>query len=203
MTLARTATQGLADEKGQREMGIPTLQTARLRLRGFDLDDVEPLYNILQVPAILRYFPNPDPPPREKVERLITHQLGHWDDHGYGWWAVELPDRKELMGWCGLTFLPETGETEVAYLLAKPHWGQGYATEAAWASLQYGVEHVDVEQIIGLTHPENVRSQRVLLKLGMSFVNQAEYFGMQLYRYAIELAAIRSGHGGEAVDSDV
>jgi ribosomal-protein-alanine N-acetyltransferase len=184
-------------------MGIPTLKTARLTLRGFRPEDVEPLYHILQVPGILRYFPNPDPPPRDRVERLITHQLGHWHEHGYGWWAVELPDQRALMGWCGLTFLPETGETEVAYLLAKPYWGQGYATEAAWAALQYGVEHVDVEQIIGLTHPENVRSQRVLEKLGMSFVDQAEYFGMQLYRYAIPLATIQPEQGSEAVDSDV
>jgi ribosomal-protein-alanine N-acetyltransferase len=201
--LARIATQALADEKGQHKMVIPTLKTARLTLRGFGLEDVEPLYHILQVPGILRYFPNPDPPPRDRVERLITHQLGHWDEHGYGWWAVELPDQCELMGWCGLTFLPETGETEVAYLLAKPHWGQGYATEAAWAALRYGVEHVDVEQIIGLTHPQNVRSQRVLEKLGMSFVDQAEYFGMQLYRYAIQLAVIEPRREGEAVDSDV
>ncbi len=184
-------------------MNIPTLPTTRLHLRGFRLDDVEPLYRILQAPGIMRYFPNPDPPPRDRVERLITHQLEHWEEHSYGWWAVVPQGQRELIGWCGLTFLPETGETEVAYLLAKPSWGQGYATEAARASLQFALDRVDADQIIGLTHPENIRSQRVLEKLGMSFVNQAEYFGMQLYRYAIPLSAIEPRREGEAAGFDV
>jgi ribosomal-protein-alanine N-acetyltransferase len=184
-------------------MDIPTMTTPRLKLRGWRMADLEPLYQILQASGILQYFPNPGPPPRDSVERLVTHQLQHWDEHGYGWWAVEPLARDELLGWCGLTFLPETGETEVAYLLARPHWGRGYATEAAWASLLYGVEHVDVAQIIGLTHPDNVASQRVLLKLGMSFVEQAEYFGMQLYRYTIALADVDPTQpvGGAAPDA--
>jgi ribosomal-protein-alanine N-acetyltransferase len=182
-------------------MEIPTRVTARLTLRGFRLEDTDPLYRILQEPGILRYFPNPDPPPPDRVERLIAHQLQHWDEHGYGWWAVEPHGSRALIGWCGLTFLPETGETEVAYLLARPSWGQGYATEAARASLQFALDRVDSQEIIGLTHPENRRSQRVLEKLGMSFVEQAEYFGMQLYRYAIGLAHIEPSRESDATES--
>ena len=81
------------------------------------------------------------------------------------------------MGWNGLQFLPETNETEVGYLLSRRFWGRGYTTEGARAALQFGFERFELEQIIGLVHPENIASQRVLEKAGLKFTNQAKYFG--------------------------
>jgi ribosomal-protein-alanine N-acetyltransferase len=161
----------------------PTLTTARLDLRPFTASDVEPLYLLLQEPDVLRYFPNPSTPPRDRVERIVTHILAHWQEHGFGWWAVHERSRPHLLGWCGLTFLPETGETEVAYCLGKPYWGQGFATEAATASLRFGFDTLALSRIIGLVHPENKASSHVLEKLGMSFVDRSCYFGMELLRY--------------------
>lgn len=167
-------------------MKIPTLTTARLTLRPFTETDVDTLHHILGEKDILRYFPKSDPPSRERVERLIAHQLEHWDEHGRGWWAVEPHAEECLIGWCGLQYLPETGETEVGYLLSKAFWGRGLATEGAQASLQYGFEHLGLGIIIGITHPENIASQRVLEKAGLSFINRAHYFGMDCFRYAVE-----------------
>jgi ribosomal-protein-alanine N-acetyltransferase len=141
------------------------------------------LYLILNDADVLRYFPNPSAPPRDRVERLVSNILAHWQEHGFGWWAVELQAEPHLMGWCGLTFLPETGETEVAYCLGKPHWGKGFATEAAMASLHFGFETWALPRIIGLVHPENRASIHVLEKLGMSFIDRSCYFGMDLLRY--------------------
>jgi RimJ/RimL family protein N-acetyltransferase len=92
---------------------------------------------------------------------------------------------KQVIGWSGLEFLPETGETEVAYLLSKDFWGQGLGTEAARAALNYGLEVVGLNYIIGLVHSENNASRCVLQKIGLSFSNQANYFGMSLQRYVI------------------
>jgi ribosomal-protein-alanine N-acetyltransferase len=89
-------------------------------------------------------------------------------------------------GWCGLQFLPETAEVEVAYLLGPSHWGRGLATEAAKASLEYGFEQVALDQIVALVHPDNRASQRVIEKLEMPFVNVAEYFGITVRRYLME-----------------
>ncbi len=177
-------------------MSIPAITTSRLILRAFTEEDVDPLHRILGTKDILRYFPNPGSPPRDKVERLISAQLKHWEEHGYGWWAVEPRSEKQLIGWSGLQFLPETDEVEVGYLLAQAFWGKGLATEAAQASLQYGFKNFDVESIIAIVHPENVASQRVIEKLGMSFVDQAHYFGMDCYRYSIERSCFESD-GGE------
>ncbi|MCK4449041.1 MAG: GNAT family N-acetyltransferase [Anaerolineae bacterium] len=173
-------------------MRIPTITTSHLILRAFTEADIEPLHRILGDRDVLRYFPNPNLPSRDKVEKMISSRLKHWEEHGYGWWAVEPRSKRELIGWSGLQFLPETEEVEVAYLLGKAYWGKGLATEAAQACLQYGFENVEVESIVAIVHPENLASQRVIEKLGMLFVDQAHYFGMDCYRYSIERSSFDS-----------
>ncbi len=124
------------------------------------------------------------PPDRARVERLIAGQLQHWAEHGLGWWAVELRCATgELLGWNGLQYLPETDEVEVGFLLSRPHWGQGLATEGALAALRFGFETLGLSRIVGIVHPENAASQRVLEKAGLARVNEADYFGMHMLRY--------------------
>jgi RimJ/RimL family protein N-acetyltransferase len=167
-------------------MNIPTVTTSRLTLRPFAEADADPLHRILGNSDVLRYFPNPNAPSLEQVQRFIARQLAHWQDHSFGWWAVELRAAPGLIGWNGLQFLPETGEIEVAYLLDKPHWGQGLATEGAQASLQFGFETLGLKGIVAIVHPENRASIRVIEKLGMSLVDRTHYFGMEVLRYRRE-----------------
>jgi RimJ/RimL family protein N-acetyltransferase len=89
------------------------------------------------------------------------------------------------MGWCGLQFLPDSNETEVAYCLGRPFWGLGYATEAARESLEYGLKELNLKEIIGLTHIQNKASQNVLLKIGLHFVDRRTYFGMECLRFRV------------------
>jgi ribosomal-protein-alanine N-acetyltransferase len=161
-----------------------------LTLRPFCEDDVDPLHQVMGDREVLRYFPSSDPPSRERIGRLIQFQLEHWEKHGYGWWAVALrsdPPKRlaepPLIGWAGLQYLPETDETEVGYLLGKAYWGRGLATEAARESVRFGFEDLGIETIVGVVHPENIASQRVLEKAGLSFVEEANYFGMDVRRY--------------------
>jgi ribosomal-protein-alanine N-acetyltransferase len=164
----------------------PTLTTPRLVLRPFTMTDVEPLYTILKEPDILKYFPRPDPPELDRVGRIVAAQIRHWQEHNLGWWAV-CPSGNgstgALAGWCGLQFLPETGEVEVGYLLSHACWGQGFATEAARASLAYGFDSLNLESIICLVDPDNLRSNRVAAKLEMNFLGKQTYFGMLLNKY--------------------
>jgi RimJ/RimL family protein N-acetyltransferase len=170
---------------------IPTITTERLVLRPFAEQDAGPLYDILAEEGVLRYFPNTSPPPRDRVGRFIAHQLKHWEEHGFGWWAVEPRERGELIGWNGLQYLPDTDEIEIGFLLAKDYWGQGLATEGARPGLWLGFETLRLERIVAVVHPENIASQRVIEKLGLTFTNEADYFGMHVYRYEIEAAAYR------------
>jgi RimJ/RimL family protein N-acetyltransferase len=170
-------------------MEAPTVVTERLILRSFTEQDSGALYRIMNEDDVLRYFPNSRPPAPETVERLIGRRLQHWQEHGYGWWAVELREQPGLIGWNGLQYLPDTDEVEVGYLLSRENWGRGLAVEGACEGLRYGFEKLGLGEIVGIVHPENLASQRVLEKLGMVRTAETEYFGMAVYRYAINAAA--------------
>ncbi len=167
-------------------MKIPQLATSRLTLRAFTDDDVVPFHRMLIEKDVLRYFPNTDPPSLERVQKMVSGILKHWAEHGFGLWAVERRQSGEFMGRCGLQVIPDTGEVEVDFILGKAFWGQGYATEGGQASVQYGFERLGVEMIVGIVHPENMASQRVLEKLGLVFREKTQYFGMDCFRYAVE-----------------
>lgn len=119
------------------------------------------------------------------MEKIVTHQLTHWDEHNLGWWAVAPHGGSELIGWNGLQYLPETDEVEVGYLLSQQFWGRGYAIEGAKTSIKLGFENFSFGEIIGLTHPENFASQNVLKRYEMHFTKQAEYFDMQVFRFSL------------------
>jgi ribosomal-protein-alanine N-acetyltransferase len=165
---------------------FPSLRISRLTLRPLQLNDAEALHRIYQTEGVLRYFPNPIAPPLEKVQRLITAQQVHWETQGYGNWGL-LPDgEEEIIGWAGLQYLLELDETEVGFLLDQPFWGRGYATEAALASLQFGFEHFSLDHMIALVHPDNLASQRVIEKCGMTYMETISLWGMELMRFRIE-----------------
>lgn len=167
-------------------MEIPILKTSHLTLRSLQTTDAEVLHCIYHVDGVLRYFPKQDPPPLEKLIKFVENQRKHWEDYGYGNWGIVPEGETEIIGWAGLQFLKETGETEVGYLLNRPYWGHGYATEAARAALAFAFGNFDHEKIIGLTHPENTASQQVLEKCGLTFSERKVYFGMEMCCYRIE-----------------
>lgn len=164
---------------------IPTLRTPRLILRPFQSSDAAELCRIQQIESVLRYFPNPVPPPLERVERYLAGQQAHWEQYGYGNWAVEPDKSGRFAGWAGLQYLPETNEIEVGYLLDPAVWGKGYATEAARASLQWGFDHFPFPEIIALVHPENTASLRVAAKCGLIPVERKVYWGLELVRHTV------------------
>lgn len=131
----------------------------------------------------MQYFPTPGTPDLARVERIVGGQINAWESYGRTFWAMEWRATGELIGWCGLQYLPQTQETEVGYLLGRPFWGQGIATEAARRSVSYGFDDLSLDAIIGITHPANMASQNVLRKAGLIFTGPAQYFGMDCYRF--------------------
>jgi ribosomal-protein-alanine N-acetyltransferase len=85
-----------------------------------------------------------------------------------------------------LKYIPKTVEVEVGYRLLHEAWGQGFATEVARELVRYGFEEVGLDRIIGLTHPDNVASQRVLMKAGLAAAGWGRYYGQRLRVYAAE-----------------
>jgi len=164
---------------------IPTLDTARLRLRPFRITDTDRLLGIMEGEKVLQYFPpRPEALDRERVARLIQRQIDHWTELGYGWWAVEDRLSGDLLGWNGLQLITETGEVEIGYLLDRSSWGKGLATEGGQAAFRFAREKLRLSELVGITHPDNAASQNVLRKLGLTFTRVDTYFGMEVWRFA-------------------
>ena len=170
-------------------MIIPTIQTSHLLLQAWTPEDASLWVDILHEDGILRYFPNQTPPSPETADAYIAHHRSHWEKFGYGHWAVLTIQNGLIVGWAGLEFLPELGETEVAYLLSKRVQGRGYATEAACAAVRFGFEKASLVKIVGLVHPENAASVRVLEKCGLSFFDKITLWGLEMSRYRILLSS--------------
>jgi RimJ/RimL family protein N-acetyltransferase len=107
---------------------------------------------------------------------------------GFGMWAVECRETGQLIGRCGFyPWVPDGGapEPELAYLLARTHWGRGLASEAARAALDALFESQDPARIVALVRPEHAASRRVLAKLGMREAERTVVNGVAVVLYAI------------------
>ena len=165
-------------------MKAPEIETARLRLRRFTLDDLDALYLIFRDPDVMRFLGTGEAVTREASEpHLINYIERYWEEHRFGRWALVCKDRNELIGQCGLRIRDD--KPELVYLLAKRYWGMGLATEAARACLRYGFEELKLEQIIAVTRPGNVGSRRVLERIGMKHEKDVWVDDMDCVYYSI------------------
>lgn len=166
--------------------GLPSLETARLRLRHFtpaDLDDYTRL--IFAEADVMRYLPKRDLAPRDRAERTMTVFAERWRQQGLGVWAVTDKITGQFMGHCGLGPVAEAGEIEVLYALGQSFWGRGFATEAARASVRFGFERAQLQRLIALAVPENIASRRVMEHLGFTYERDVHYFGLDLAYYGL------------------
>ena len=160
--------------------------TSRLCLRPFSREDLNAYARIIGDPEVGKWFPKGNGYTHEEAEKSLNSILKHWEKHGFGIWAVTDKKNKDvLLGRCGLNLITETSEVEVDFIIARSFWGCGYATEAARAALQCGFETLNLDRIIALAKPENVASRRVIEKIGMRYVRNAEYWGITCAYYEI------------------
>lgn len=161
------------------------LETSRLTLREFSLDDVDSLAGVLCDPETMRYYPAPLD--RPGVEEWIARNRRRYAKDGHGLWAMLLRANGQLIGDCGLTMqeVDGTPEVEVGYHVRRDFWGQGLATEAARACRDYGFANLPVERLISLIRPENLRSRRVAEKNGMSVSKEVIWRNLPHMVYAI------------------
>jgi RimJ/RimL family protein N-acetyltransferase len=133
--------------------------------------DREPYAALNADPEVMRHFPSTLT--AQQSSEMIDRMVATWNERGFGLWAVERTDTSELIGFVGLSApVWETWFTpcvEVGWRLAKQHWGQGFAPEAATAALEWGFANVDLpgDEIVSFTPVANVNSRRVMEKIGM------------------------------------
>ena len=147
------------------------VETERLRLRPFRLTDTEAMHRVFGDAQVMRFGDGVQTP--QWVHDWLCRCLETYQQKpGTGPWAVVEKRSAETMGYCGLFHFPDVGgrpETEIGYRLARPYWGQGYATEAVCAVRDYAFETLGLSRVIALIDPQNVASIRVAEKAGMQY----------------------------------
>ncbi len=152
------------------------LETPRLILRPFTLDDLEEYYLLGASPALVRYVGGRLLGSREEARQLmIDAPLRDYAVHGYGRLACVEKATGNLIGFCGLKNDAKLGEVDIGYRFLEASWGKGYATESARVVLKHGREVLGLSRIVGVVHPANLASVRVLEKLGLVFEKKARY----------------------------
>jgi RimJ/RimL family protein N-acetyltransferase len=166
-------------------MFMREIETARLRLRTWREDDLAPYARICADPEVMRHLSGPMT--REQSEEQVSEFVRHWEERGFGLWAVE---EKPSGAFIGLLYHEDWSEgehrTEVGWRLDRPFWGRGLATEGATASLRYGFEKLGLERIISIAVPENLASRRVMEKLGMTLRGETRFKGYDVVWYGMD-----------------
>lgn len=153
---------------------MASLETARLRLRPWTAADREPFAAMNADPAVMEFFPAPLA--REASDAMVDGFMRGIDERGWGNWAVELREGGDFIGFIGISIPKRTYAfspcVEVGWRLAKPYWGHGYASEGAREALRFGFEHAGLDEIVSFTALLNVRSQKVMQRIGMRNANE-------------------------------
>src|SRR5205823_10157442 len=145
---------------------IPTVETARLRLRAFRAGDLD-AYSAMQAnPEVMRYLLTGQTATRIQVWYTMLTSAGSWALRGYGMWACETIEGGQFIGSVGVFEPLDWPEPEIAYSLDQPFWHQGFATEAARAARDWLFEHFPLPRAASFIRPDNHASKRVVERLG-------------------------------------
>lgn len=173
---------------------MTTLTTDRLTLRLLVDADAAAYAAMRYHPHVARWLPTVDGDPLANAQRTIAHFAQCWASNGHGPWGLFLDTgdgEGTLIGHGGLRVIPEfDGQTELLYALHPDAWGKGYATELGRAALRFGVEQRGLASIFAITKPDNIASQAVIRRLGMSYRRRVTYKDIEAVWFDIDRATV-------------
>ena len=174
------------------------LETERLILRAPVPEDADPLAPMYADPEVMRYLGDGRTLTREETGRSVNRMIEAWKEDGFGLLTVVRKEDGAVIGRVGLiVWDPETWQTtranadgptelEVGYTIGRPHWGQGYATEAAAAARDYALEHLGARRLIALIIHGNEPSENVARKLGFEYERDIRFGRRDAKLFALE-----------------
>lgn len=156
----------------------PIIETKRLLVREFTLDDYEAVYEFNSNKELHQYTGDEIISSNERAKEIIKNiWLNDYETYGYGRWAVIYKSNNKLIGFAGLKYLPEINDTDIGYRFLPSYWGIGIASEVSVEILKYGFENLNLNRIIGIAMPENIGSWKVLEKIGLTLYKTDDYNG--------------------------
>lgn len=167
------------------------IETDRLLLRQWRVDDWVGLHRAYGDPDVMRWHGRPDALGLEETAFAVGRMSMHWEARGFGMWAVEERDGGKLVGRIGLLYHPDSpagdDRVEIAWSLQRDRWGRGYATEGARAARDWAFRRLDIPRLISITIPENRRSWHVMEKLGLTRRAEAQpWHGFDVEWWALD-----------------
>jgi RimJ/RimL family protein N-acetyltransferase len=180
--------RGLIRAEGEGAMAETIIETDRLRLRTWDAADAGPYMEHLNTPEVMVWLGEPMAAD-DFEEKIVARVNAAQAEHGHCFWAIERKSDGELLGFCGLKRVDAsgtdlTGEFEIGWRLRADCWGQGYAKEAAEASLDHAFWIHGAERVVAFTVEQNVPSWGLMLRLGMERREDLDYIDP---KYSAEL----------------
>ena len=151
---------------------INTMQTERLYFREFTMDDAPLLMDLNSDPDVIQYTGDKFITDVEEYKTILKEIIIPQYKNKIGRWAVYLKASDEFRGWCGLEYIAEANELDLGYRFFKKHWGKGYATESAKAVIDYGVNVLQLKNIVARAAKANTASINVIKKLGFVYLKE-------------------------------
>ncbi|WP_328513390.1 GNAT family N-acetyltransferase [Streptomyces mirabilis] len=174
------------------------IHTPRLLLRRWSDDDLVPMADINADPRVMHWIDDGSVRDLDHTAETIEQWEEEWDEEGFGLFAVELLASGELAGFVGLSvpeFLPEVlPAVAISWRLGSPFWGQGYASEAAHATLEFALQDRGLDRVISITRPGDDASENVIRKLGMTLERETTHpvYGYPLFVHVIDLTEFQA-----------
>lgn len=169
------------------------IETQRLIIREILPSDCDDMLELHSDPEVHRYLGNKTITNHDKIVETIHWLRKQYDTYGVGRWAMIDKRSNEFIGWTGLEMVTKEINNhknfyDLGYRLMKKYWGQGYATESAFASVDYAFTKLHVSEIFAIADVDNVGSNKILKKVGLKFIETFDLEGVMHNWYKLEEA---------------
>jgi len=157
----------------------PIIETERILLREFTLEDVDAVFEYGSSDIINKYTGDVSLKEKNDAKNIIENVIfKDYKTYGYGRWAVVYKKTSKVIGFAGLKYLPEFDETDIGFRFLPKYWNKGIATEVSTEIIKYGFKNLGLTRIIGIADPKNIGSCKVLEKIGLTFY-KTDYYDEQ------------------------
>lgn len=169
-------------------MPLP-IETERLILREFSLDDAQAVLEFSGNEQVTRYTGDAGQMTDINKAKWVIENvwLAGYREHGFARWAMVHKADNRVIGFCGIKMEPRINDVDIGYRMLPEYWGQGLASEAMSATLEYVKQHFELPYLIAEVVKENYASKAIIEKFGFEFENEYQDLGFTVLRYKLEL----------------
>ena len=165
---------------------MKTIETSRLILRPFTVDDTEASLEMSKDPKVMKYLGGAYTGTfEEHREMLLKAPIGDYEKYGFGRHAIIHKETGEYMGFNGLKYIEELDEVDIGWRIKVKFWRQGYAYESAVPCVEFAFNDLGLNRIVSLANVNNIASTELMKKLGMTYEKEIHIYNEDAVYYAL------------------